>query len=165
MAHKYSQDKDECHDSLSQHHVGSPSIHRNIIKSGASQKSHLAALEALSAARELLRQESRSASICDKRWRPRESRKEPNRLRVRVWRRTWAEIPSASRAGEPLRRQRRSRGRHPQATKRLRRITGTKRFEVHQPLWPEAWRCEIVSEARAGPEHQLRLGLLSYCLF
>src|SRR5580692_12702691 len=33
MDHKYSKDKDECHDVLSQGHVRWSSIHRNIIKS------------------------------------------------------------------------------------------------------------------------------------
>src|SRR2546426_11950510 len=76
-----------------------------------------------------------------------------------------AEIPSATRAGEPTRLRLQDRACHQRVTKRLRRTRETQKFEVHRPPWPESWRLENVSVARSGSGLQLSQRLLSYSCF
>src|SRR5438128_7033146 len=76
-----------------------------------------------------------------------------------------AEIPSASRAGEPARLRPQDRARHQRVTKHLRQIRERQKFEVHRPPWLESWLDENVSVARSGLGLQLSQRLLSYCCF
>src|SRR5438876_5145705 len=63
-----------------------------------------------------------------------------------------AEIPSASRAGEPARLRLQDRARHRRARKCLRQIRETQKFEAHRRPWRESWRLGNVSggESRIG---------------